>query len=73
MKKIFYFLILIFLLVLPVAYANNDIYYVGNNVTVDGQGTADDPYNNLNLALRNSGDNDTILINDGIYFKICHF
>ena len=67
MKKIFYFLILIFLLVLPVAYANNDIYYVGNNVTVDGQGTVDDPYNNLNLALRNSGDNDTILINEGIY------
>ena len=67
MKKIFLFLLVVFFLFLPVVSANNDTYYVGNNATVDGQGTIDDPYNNLNLALGNVGDNDTILINDGIY------
>ncbi|MBR0271448.1 MAG: hypothetical protein IJQ68_05595 [Methanobrevibacter sp.] len=52
---------------MPIVSANNETYYVGMNTTIDGQGTIDDPYNNLNLALSNSGNNDTILINDGIY------
>lgn len=67
MKKIFFFLCIVFLLLVPAVSANNDTYYVGTNVTADGQGTIDNPYNNLNLALGNCEDNDIILINDGLY------
>jgi hypothetical protein len=41
--------------------------YVGVNVTANGIGTSDDPYNNLELALNASHENDTILIMDGTY------
>ena len=67
MKKIFLLLLVVFLLMLPAAYADGDTVYVGQNTTVSGEGTFDNPYNNVNLALGNTGDNDTILINDGIY------
>ena len=67
MKKMFVLFLFVFLLMLPMVSANNETYYVGTNTTVDGQGTIDDPYNNLNLALGNSGDNDIILINEGMY------
>ncbi|WP_407380336.1 hypothetical protein [Methanobrevibacter sp.] len=67
MKKMFILFLFVFLLMLPMVSANNETYYVGTNTMVDGQGTIDDPYNNLNLALGNSGDNDIILINEGMY------
>jgi uncharacterized repeat protein (TIGR01451 family) len=41
--------------------------YVGVNVTANGVGTSDNPYNNLELALNASHENDTIIIMDGVY------
>ena len=45
----------------------SNVYYVGGNTTTDGDGSVDNPYNNLNLALNSSKSGDTIIINDGIF------
>lgn len=46
---------------------NSNTYYVGGNITTDGNGSSDNPYNNLKLALNNTKDGDTIIINNGTF------
>ena len=43
MKKIFLFLLVVFLLALPVVSANDNTVYVGQNTTVGGEGTSANP------------------------------
>lgn len=45
----------------------SNVYYVGGNTTTDGDGSVDNPYNNLKQALDSSKNGDTIIINDGIF------
>lgn len=45
----------------------SNVYYVGGNTTTDGDGSVDNPYNNLKQALNSSKNGDTIIINDGIF------
>ena len=46
---------------------NSNTYYVGGNITTDGNGSSDNPYNNLKLALNNANNGDTIIINGGTF------
>lgn len=41
--------------------------YVGKNITVNGTGTKDDPFNNLKLALDKVSSNKTVYVYGGIY------
>lgn len=49
---------------------SGNIYYVGKNTTKYGSGTADDPFNNLKLAINSSSSGDSIIINNGTYTGI---
>ena len=67
-KKIIFMLSLFLLLIIPIASANNTTdWYVGTNTTIDGEGSQENPFNNLDLALNHASDNDTIYINTGNY------
>ena len=43
------------------------IWYVGENITENGDGSEENPFNNLKLAIENAGENDVIKVNNGIY------
>lgn len=67
-KKIIFLLSLFLLLVMPIVSANNATdWYVGTNTTIDGDGSQENPFNNLDLALNHASDNDTIYVNTGNY------
>lgn len=51
------------------SYFKSNVIYVGQNITIKGKGTIDDPFNNLKLALDNSIENTTINIASGSYYS----
>ena len=67
-KKIIFFWFLFLLLIIPIASANDaSEWYVGTNTTIDGDGSQENPFNNMDLALSNASDNDTVYVNEGTY------
>lgn len=67
-KKIIFFWFLFLLLIIPIASANDaSEWYVGTNTTIDGDGSQENPFNNMDLALSHASDNDTVYVNEGTY------
>ena len=71
MKRLLFFLLILFLLIPFVAAEDNSTtlneIYVSVDGSVDGDGSFENPYGDLRTAISNSVSNDTIYLNGGTY------